>query len=210
MSTLPAIPEVKERYKLDPKKFHDISISEFGTVISRLCSTIKVDEDFEYFDSVKKYLNIPQPHKSMEELLKEYETICEWRERETRRKFASLGERTDHKFENSGRRIQSKLTVGLGLQTDDCVLISNSLGSLDWAPFETASMSVTALRSEHTKEVVGYYSVPGGARIESTKTPPFIGRWALQVSLGWQWISTRKPSKERCHAQASTYTQLYS
>ncbi len=74
-------------YKLNPKKLK--KAPQYITPYLFL-GAFYYTEDFEYFDVIKPYLDIPEPRKSLEEISQE----CE-------EKFDRLIERTKEKFNNS-------------------------------------------------------------------------------------------------------------
>lgn len=62
------IRQAPKAYKLDPEKLKGASQSILPYLFG---SNLHYSEDYEYFDKIKPYLDIPEPRKSIEELSKE-------------------------------------------------------------------------------------------------------------------------------------------
>ena len=56
-------------YKLNPKKL----VGAPQGILPFICGAFYYTEDFEYFDVIKPYLDIPEPHKSLEQIQQELE-----------------------------------------------------------------------------------------------------------------------------------------
>jgi hypothetical protein len=85
--TIFKIRQAPKAYKLDPEKLKGASQSILPYLFG---SNLHYSEDFEYFDKIKPYLDIPEEPKTLDEIQKEFDE-----------KIDALIEKTKEKFECS-------------------------------------------------------------------------------------------------------------
>lgn len=179
-------------YKLDPKKCQGMYTTDFYSLVMRLLSVIEVGEDFEYFGEVKKYLDIPEPRKDLTEIIREYEESCSYLEERTRARFKYLGDRVDNKFHELKGKVHRNISIaGYGIKApgeSDQVLISIPTGDgLEWSNCLLSTSTLSNVKTLYTHNPVGYWEVPGGAKVESAARPHTLGVMMAGWLLGWKW-----------------------
>jgi hypothetical protein len=167
-------------YKLNPKKLQKAPQS----ILPYVCGAFYYTENYEYFDVIKPYLDIPEPPKSLEEIQQE----CE-------EKFDDLIERTKNSFYKSkyiaetlydtkfNRIIENfesakkygsfpvRLTVGT---SDGSYLVANN--TVPWS---------TEFRIGKTE--VGYWSIQPNIKVYLEKKPNRIVRYFSKLLLDFTW-----------------------
>jgi hypothetical protein len=180
-------------YKLDSTKCIGMHTTDFHSLVMRLLSVIEVGENFEYFEEVKKYLDIPEPRKDLTEIIREYEESCSYLEERTRARFKYLGDRVDNKFHDLKGKIRRNISiVGYGSKASvesgesGQVLIAMGDG-LEWSNCTISASTLSNVYTLHTHNPVGYWEVPGGAKVGSAARPNTLGVIMVGWLLGWKW-----------------------
>jgi len=91
-------------YKLNPKKLKGAPQGILPYVVGAFYYT----EDFEYFDVIKPYLDIPEPPKSLEEIQKELDEKIDKRIEDVEYKFAQLKCYQEYQYNQKFDRIFEK------------------------------------------------------------------------------------------------------
>ena len=190
----PVSTEIAEKtpklYKLEPGKCKGMLTTDFYSLIMKLLSTIEVGEDFEYFGEVRKYLDIPGPRKGLTEIIKEYEESCSYLEKRARARFKSLGERVDNRFNALGGRVLRNISIagyGITAQGESGQVLIATGDELEWSNCYLSASTLSNVKTLHTHNPVGYWEVPGGAKVESAARPHAFGVAMVGWLLGWKW-----------------------
>ena len=88
-------------YKLNPNKLKEASQS----ILPFVCGAFYYTEDYEYFDVIKPYLDIPEPRKSLEEIKQELDEKFEKLIVRTKRNFYASKLTTERNCENKFQKI---------------------------------------------------------------------------------------------------------
>ena len=169
-------------YKLNPNKLKKAPQSILPYVVGAFYYT----EDFEYFDVIKPYLDIPEPRKSLEEISQE----CE-------EKFDDLIERTKNSF------YKSKYIAETLYDTKFNRIIENFEYAKEHGQFPqksiltystslgTNNFTSSFVIKEGGKEV-GYYTFGNGyLKYCMNKKPTVIVRFFMNKLLGFRWVDEK-------------------
>ena len=88
-------------YKVDVEKLHHQRLED----VAYLFATMNVSEDYEHFDKVKKFLIIPEPRKSLEEIKQELDEKFEKLIEQTKRNFYASKLTAERNYENKFDKI---------------------------------------------------------------------------------------------------------
>ena len=168
-------------YKLNPNKLKGAPQSILPYVVGAFYYT----EDFEYFDVIKPYLDIPEPPKSLEEIQQE----CE-------EKFDDLIERTKNSF------YKSKYIAETLYDTKFNRIIENFEYAKEHGQFppKLTYSNLIATGSNITSSFVikqgnnheGYYTIGNGyLRFYMPDKPNFVIRFCMDKLLGFKWIDEK-------------------
>jgi hypothetical protein len=177
-------------YKLNPEKLKGAPQSVLPYILG--CFYFK--EEYEYFDVIKDYLDIPEPKKSLEEISQELDEKFEKLIEQTKRNFNAsklTGERNyewnfdkiignfEYARENGNFPIKYTFTTGV---LDGSYLVSD--GSCG-VKFSSPSFVV-----KHGSNHQGYYTIgdDGYYRFYVEKKPNVVFRWFVYKLMGFQWI----------------------
>jgi hypothetical protein len=169
-------------YKLNPNKLKGAPQSILPYVVGAFYYT----EDFEYFDIIKPYLDIPEPPKSLEEIQQE----CE-------EKFDDLIERTKNSF------YKSKYIAETLYDTKFNRIIENFEYAKEHGQFPQKSIltystplgvnditSSFIIKQGNNHE--GYYTIGNGyLRFYMPYKPNAITRWFMDKCLSIRWVDEK-------------------
>ena len=167
-------------YKLNPNKLKGAPQSILPYVVGAFYYT----EDFEYFDVIKNYLDIPEPPKSLEEIQQE----CE-------EKFDDLIERTKNSF------YKSKYIAETLYETKFNRIIENfeyakehgqfpvrlTVGKLDCSTLGVSSAVDWTTEFRIGKDEVGYWDIKPNIKVYLEKKPNLIVRYFTRMLLDFTW-----------------------
>ncbi len=178
-------------YKLNPVKLAGASQS----ILPYVCGAFYYTEDFEYFNIIKPYLDIPEPPKSLEEISQELDEKNDKRIERVKEKFNQLGytqeyqyqvkfnrifEKFEYARENGFFPLKPRIVVGA---TDGSYLVSN--GS---SPSFVSHTYVIKQGNNHE----GYYTFGAGfVRFYMTTKPNAITRWFMDKCLSFRWVDEK-------------------
>lgn len=168
-------------YKLNPNKLKGAPQSILPYVVGAFYYT----EDFEYFDIIKPYLDIPEPPKSLEEIQQE----CE-------EKFDDLIERTKNSF------YKSKYIAETLYDTKFNRIIENFEYAKEHGQFPpkltysnliaTGSNITSSFVIKEGGKEVGYYTFGNGyLKYCMNKKPTAIVRFFMNKLLGFRWVDEK-------------------
>jgi len=178
-------------YKLNPEKLKGASQSVLPYILG--CFYFK--EEYEYFDVIKDYLDIPPEPKTLEqieeELNEKFEKLIEQykrnsyaskltAERNYENKFDKIFDNFAYAKEHGSFPQKVKWVMGTGLSADGAYLVSNG-GGAEW---------VSNYVIKQGKNHKGYYTF-GNRRYFKyymPDKPTGIVRFFMKVCLGFFWI----------------------
>jgi hypothetical protein len=180
-------------YKLNPEKLKGAPQSVLPYILG--CFYFK--EEFEYFDVIKDYLDIPEPKKSLEEISQEldekFEKLIEQYKRNSysskicaeskyEREFDKIIGNFEYARENGNFPIKYTFTTGA---LDGSYLVSDGSGGVK---FSSPSFVV-----KHGSNHQGYYTIgdDGYYRFYVEKKPNVVFRWFVYKLMGFQWIDEK-------------------
>ena len=177
-------------YKLNPEKLAGAP----QNVLPYILGCFYFKEEYEYFDVIKDYLDIPEPHKTLDEISQELDEKFEKLIVGTKAKFECSGDFAEGRYNRNFDRIignfeyavkngvfpqKAKWVMGTGLSAlDGAYLVSNG-GNF------TPSFVV-----KQGKNHKGYYTF-GNQRYFKyymPEKPTAIVRFFMKVCLGFFWI----------------------
>ncbi len=173
-------PKAPKAYKLNPEKL----VGAPQSILPFLIGAFYYTEDYEYFDLVKPYLDIPEPRKSLEKIKQEldekFEKLIERTHLQYRighdwtytlRKYNQFCKDQDADFEYAKRNgyfpVKLKFVSDTGLSvnnafTTNFVIKPNAIG-------------------------VGYYQISSNIQFWMKEKPNFIVRNCAKILLGLIW-----------------------
>jgi hypothetical protein len=167
-------------YKLNPNKLKEASQS----ILPFVCGAFYYTEEYEYFDVIKDYLDIPEPRKSLEEIYQELDE-----------KFDKLIERTKNNF------YKSKYIAETLYDTKFNRIIENFEYAKEHGQFPQKSI-LTYSTSLGTNNITssfiikqgnkheGYYTIGNGyLRFYMPDKPNAITRWFMKNCLSFIWVN---------------------
>jgi len=177
-------------YKLNPEKLKRAPQS----VLPYILGCFHFTQEYEYFDVIQDYLDIPEEPKTLEEISQELDGKFEKLIEQTKRNSYASKLTAERNYENKFNRIFDKfayakehgrfpqpikwvLATGLSA-TDGSYLISGGGDGnvVSWSTeFNLKSNSV------------GYYSIDRDIRFNMTKKPNFVVRFCMDKLLGFKW-----------------------
>ena len=167
-------------YKLNPKKLKKAPQSILPYVVGAFYYT----EDFEYFDVIKPYLDIPEKPKTLEEIQQECEEKFDKHIESIKHKFAELKCHQEYYYNQRFNRIIENFehaktygnfptTIKLG-PLDGSYLVANN--TVPWS---------TEFRIGKTE--VGYWDIKPNIKVYLEKKPNRIVRYFSKLLLDFTW-----------------------
>jgi hypothetical protein len=171
-------------YKLNPNKLVGASSSILPYVVGAFYYT----EDFEYFDVIKPYLEIPEKPKSLEEIQQELDEKIDKQIEDVEYKFAQLKCYQEYQYNQKFNRIIENFEYarknGRPREKFTLVMINDSLSVNTY-------ISSNFVIKEGGEEV-GYYTFGSGyLRYCMNKKPNFIVRFCMDKLLGFRWVDEK-------------------
>jgi hypothetical protein len=172
-------------YKLNPEKLKGVSQS----VLPYILGCFYFTEEYEYFDVIKDYLDIPEPKKSLEEISQELDEKFEKLIEQTKRNFNASNwdcklrrykefcEKQDEDFEYAKEYGYFKKIYTL----DGSYFVSNG-SSVSWG---------TEFRICNNNTEVGYWDIKPNIKVYLEKKPNPIVRYFSKLLLDFEWKSTK-------------------
>jgi hypothetical protein len=173
-------------YKLNPVKLAGASQS----ILPYVCGAFYYTEDYEYFDVIKPYLDIPEPHKSLEQIQQELDE-----------KFEKLIERTHleyrigHKWLYKLRKYEEfckKQDEDFEYARENGFFPPKLTGTLDYSNLIATGSNITSsfvIKQGNKHE--GYYTFGNcrSFRYYMPTKPNAITRWFMKNCLSFIWVN---------------------
>jgi len=166
-------------YKLNPNKLKGAPQS----ILPYVCGAFYYTEDFEYFDIIKPYLDIPEPPKSLEEIQQECEEKFDKHIESIKHKFAELKCHQEYYYNQKFNRIienfehakkYGSFPVRLTVGADGSYLVTNN--TVPWS---------TEFRIGTNQ--VGYWDIKPNIKVYLEKKPNRIVRYFTKLLLNFTW-----------------------
>jgi hypothetical protein len=177
-------------YKLNPEKLKGAPQS----VLPYILGCFYFTEEFEYFDVIKDYLDIPEKPKTLEQIQQELDEKFEKLIEQTKRNFNAsklTGERNyewnfdkiigNFEYARKNGNFPIKYTFTTGVLDGSYLVSDGSCG----VKFSSPSFVV-----KHGSSHQGYYTIgdDGYYRFYVEKKPNIVFRWFVYKLMGFQWI----------------------
>jgi len=175
-------------YKLNPEKLKGAPQS----VLPYILGCFYFTEDYEYFDVIKDYLDIPEPKKSFEEISQEldekFEKLIEQYKRNSYSSKICAERNYENKFDKIFDNFEYAKTQGYFPK-----VIFISSGTLDYSKLSVTGdvkYSSPSFVVKHGSSHQGYYTIGDDRyyRFYVEKKPNIVFRWFVYKLMGFQWI----------------------
>ena len=173
-------------YKLNPKKLQ--KAPQYITPYLFL-GAFYYTEDYEYFDIIKPYLDIPEKPKTLEEISQEYDEKIDDLIENTKLKFYSYKIHAESRYERKFDKIFDDFEYA---KTHGQFPLKLTLG-LDYSKLTATGSNITSnfVIKEGGKEV-GYYTFGSGYfKYYKRDKPNFVVRFCMDKLLGFKWIDDK-------------------
>ena len=181
-------------YKLNPKKL----VGASSSVLPYLIGAFYYNEDYEYFDVIKPYLDIPEKPKTLEEIKQEFDKEFEELLVKIKRKSdvsKQIAERNyEKKFDMISYNFQCAVNNGqfpqyLSLTTSGNATIGNGIVPNSYLDV-SGSLNNTITHNFITKPNaigVGYWEIDENFRVYCKTKPNRIVRYFSRLLLDFHW-----------------------
>lgn len=175
------IQKLPKSYKIDPKKISEAPLN----ITPYFLGAFYYNENHEYFDLIKPYLEIPESSKSLKEIQQEFNDKIDELIVETKRKFAVSQQSADYRFKQFCVR-----------QNQDFKSLKE-YGSLpkfyiDYS--KTPLINCNSLASNYQpafaikpNNSVGYYKISPDFYLWLNQKPSRFNRFFIYIILNWVW-----------------------
>ena len=175
-------------YKLNPEKLKGASQSVLPYILG--CFYFK--EEYEYFDVIKDYLDIPEKPKTLEEISQEldekFEKLIEQYKRNSYASKLTTERNYDWNFDKIIENFEYARENGYFPKV---TFISS--GTLDYSKLSVnigSNISSPCFMVKHGSSHQGYYTIgdDGYYRFYMEKKPNVIFRWFVYNLMGFRWV----------------------
>jgi len=168
-------------YKLNPNKLVGASSSILPYVVGAFYYT----EDFEYFDVIKPYLEIPEKPKSLEEISQEFDEKIDKQIEDVEYKFAQLKCYQEYQYNQKFNRIIENFEYAKEHGQFPSKLTYSNL-------IATGSNITSTFVIKQGNKHEGYYTIGNGyLRFYMPDKPNFVIRFCMDKLLGFKWIDEK-------------------
>ena len=170
-------------YKLNPEKLKRASQSVLPYILG--CFYFK--EEYEYFDVIKDYLDIPEPKKSLEEISQEldekFEKLIEQYKRNSYASTLTTESNYDWNFDRIFENFEYAKEHGRFKETY----------TLDFSKLIATGSNVVSFTTQYRvgDGEVGYWSIQPNIQVYLRKKPNMIVRFFTKFLLDFEWKSTK-------------------
>ena len=175
-------------YKLNPEKLKGASQSVLPYILG--CFYFK--EEYEYFDVIKDYLDIPEKPKSLDEISQELDEKFEKLIVGTKAKFECSGDFAEGRYNRNFDNIIENFEYAKKHGSFPKVTFISS-GTLDYSKLSVnigSNISSPCFMVKHGSSHQGYYTIgdDGYYRFYMEKKPNVIFRWFVYKLMGFRWV----------------------
>ena len=174
-------------YKIDPKK---IAKAPSHITPYLFLGAFYYDEEYEYFDLIKPYLDIPESPKSLKEIQQELNDKIDELIVKTKRQFAVSQSSADYRFkqfcDNQDYVFNHLKTYGCppiikyGISSASCgdIFVSLNSGEPTW------QSGCTIINNDN---ISGYYYITSTFAVGLKEKPSKFFRFMSRILLNWKW-----------------------
>ena len=175
-------------YKLNPEKL----VGAPQNVLPYILGCFYFKEEYEYFDVIKDYLDIPEEPKTLEEISQEldekFEKLIEQYKRNSYASTLTTERNYDWNFDRIVENFEYAKTQGYFPQV---TFISS--GTLDYSKLSVnigSNISSPSFVVKHGSSHQGYYTIgdDGYYKFYMEKKPNVIFRWFVYKLIGFRWV----------------------
>ena len=175
-------------YKLNPEKL----VGAPQSVLPYILGCFYFKEEYEYFDIVKPYLDIPPEPKTLEQIEEELNEKFEELLVKTKRKFAVSKESAEYHYNRNFDRIIGNFEYAKTQGYFPQVTFISS-GTLDYSKLLVTGggeFSSPCFMVKHGSSHQGYYTIgdDGYYRFYMEKKPNIVFRWFVYKLMGFRWV----------------------
>jgi hypothetical protein len=168
-------------YKLNPNKL----VGASSSILPYFVSAFYYTEDFEYFDVIKPYLEIPEKPKSLEEIQQELDEKIDKRIEDVEYKFAQLKCYQEYQYNQKFNRIIENFEYAKEHGQFPSKLTYSNL-------IATGSNITSTFVIKQGNKHEGYYTIGNGyLRFYMPDKPNFVIRFCMDKLLGFKWIDEK-------------------
>ncbi len=169
-------------YKLNPNKLKGAPQSILPYVVGAFYYT----EDFEYFDVIKPYLDIPEPPKSLEEISQEFDEKIDKQIEDVEYKFAELKYYQEYQYQVKFNRIIENFEYAKEHGQFPSKLTYSNL-------IATGSNITSSFVIKQGNNHEGYYTFGNcrSFRYYMPTKPNAITRWFMKNCLSFIWVDEK-------------------
>ena len=175
-------------YKLNPEKL----VGASSSILPYVLGCFYFQEEYEYFDVIKDYLDIPPEPKTLDEISQEldekFEKLIEQYKRNSYASTLTTERNYDWNFDRIIGNFEYAKTQGYFPKV---TFISS--GTLDYSKLSVnigSNISSPCFMVKHGSSHQGYYTIgdDGYYRFYMEKKPNVIFRWFVYKLMGFRWI----------------------
>ena len=175
-------------YKLNPEKL----VGAPQNVLPYILGCFYFKEEYEYFDIVKPYLDIPPEPKTLEQIEEELDEKFEKLIVGTKAKFECSGDFAEGRYNRNFDRIIGNFEYAKTQGYFPQVTFISS-GTLDYSKLSVnigSNISSPCFMVKHGSSHQGYYTIgdDGYYRFYMEKKPNVIFRWFVYKLMGFRWV----------------------
>ena len=173
-------------YKLNPKKLKGASQS----ILPYLFGYFYFTEEFEYFDIIKPYLDIPEKPKTLEEHSQELDEKIDDLLVRTKRKFAVSKENAEYHYNRKFETINGNFEYAKSYGFFPQITFLDSSKFTISNKFDISSPSFVI---KHSNSHQGYYTIGEDRyyRFYFTHKPNALVRFFVKRLMGFEWIDEK-------------------
>ena len=175
-------------YKLNPVKLAGASYN----ILPYLLGSCYYTEEFEYFDLVKPYLDIPEKPKTLDEITQEFDEKIEKLIEQYKRNSYSSKICAESKYEREFDKIFDNFEYAKTQGYFPQVTFISS-GTLDYSNLSVnagSNIISPCFMVKHGSSHQGYYTIgdDGYYRFYMEKKPNVVFRWFVYKLMGFRWV----------------------
>ena len=175
-------------YKLNPEKL----VGAPQNVLPYILGCFYFKEEYEYFDVIKDYLDIPEPPKTLDEISQELDEKFDVLMARTIGKFECSGDFAEGRYNRNFDRIIENFEYARENGSFPKVTFISS-GTLDYSKLSVnigSNISSPCFMVKHGSSHQGYYTIgdDGYYRFYMEKKPNVFFRWFVYKLMGFRWV----------------------
>ena len=175
-------------YKLNPEKL----VGAPQSVLPYILGCFYFKEEYEYFDVIKDYLDIPEPHKTLDEISQELDEKFEKLIVGTKAKFECSGDFAEGRYNRNFDRIIGNFEYAKTQGYFPQVTFISS-GTLDYSKLSVnigSNISSPCFMVKHGSSHQGYYTIgdDGYYKFYMEKKPNAFFRFFVYKLMGFRWV----------------------